>query len=98
MNPFIVFEINDPSQVEAIKGALSPLGYYSAWVSSGVRYEFPSNCVWKVNSELQSALTDLQNVIAVLNQTRTDNPIRLLKCVILSNTPWVSIPNVTTPA
>ena len=98
MNPFIVFEINIPSEMQIVKNALTPLGYYSAWNSNGQRYEFPSNCMWKVNAELQSALDDLQNVINNLNQTRGTNPIQLLKCVVLSNTPWVSIPTTTTPA
>jgi len=97
MNPFIVFDVSENATTEVVKELLK-LGYHQAWLSDGVKYNLPSNCVWKPNSELQTGLNDIKKAIADLNAIRMGNPISLLRCMVLSNTPWVSIPVTPTPA
>jgi hypothetical protein len=92
MNPFIVFELNDPAQNEIVRNGLAISQYYAAWLSNGIRYELPSNCVWKLNSDLDTALSDMKNLINSLNQNPQYAGLRLIKCIVLSNTPWAGIP------
>jgi hypothetical protein len=97
MNAFIVFDVTENATKEVVD-ELHRLGYWQAWLSDGVKFNLPLNCVWKPNSELQTGLKDIETVIEKLNLNREDPKIKLLRCIVLSNTPWVAIPVTPTPA
>lgn len=98
MNPFIVFDVTPASQLSQVISELRKMEYHLAWMSNGIRYDLPSNCVWKPNVELEAAYKDIQGVITSLNSALPEGAkIALGKCIVLSNTPWIGKSSDVTP-
>jgi len=94
MNAFIIFDLNNPAEQPLVVQELARVGYTQSWSANGRNHFLPLNCVWKPNTELNSAYQDLANVVTRINAARTIGvmaPIRIERCVVLSANPWVAI-------
>jgi len=94
MNAVIIFNISN-NQEEIVKNGMIARGYFNYWVvaavgnTPAVPYDLPTNCVWKANTEFQTALNDLNSVVAQLNIDRTP-PLTVTRYVALSSVPWIA--------
>ena len=92
-NAVIIFDV-EPNESSAVIRQMNTLGYLNQWSSNNVRYQLPSNTVWKPNTELQTAVIDLNNSIAAINASRIPIlHIRLLRYLTLNSTPWKATPS-----
>ncbi len=94
MQAFVTYDLNIGHK--EVKDRMRVKGYYSAWVTESVTYYLPSTCLWKQDAELTTAKKDLIESINELNQSVPflNNNIKLLRCIVLSATPWDGIPGV----
>jgi len=91
MNSFIVFDVD--KRLAEVKAGLRKLGYFDSWKAANSDpkiYHLPHNAVWKRDTELSKAKTDLFNVIISLNTIAAD-PINILRCIVVPVTPWDGI-------
>ncbi len=89
MNIFIAFEVSE--KIEIVKEKLTENGYFDFWISNKIWYPFPSNCVWKKDSDLSTCLNDVENVVNELNNN--GHKIILKSCIVLSAQPWEGKPS-----
>lgn len=96
MESFITYDVS--ARQNDVKSGMTGKGYNDFWtVDEGgrkVTYYLPNTSLWKNNTELKTALADLQSVIDNLNATKTyyEEKIILLRCIVTSATPWAGIP------
>ena len=92
-NAVIIFDVEPVGESATIIKQMNSLSYSNFWNSNGVRYQLPTNTVWKPNTELQTAVTDLINSSAAINNTRTPlTRIRYIRHLVLNSTPWNATP------
>jgi len=94
-NAVLIFDV-EPNENSSIVRQMAMLGYNNQWSSNNVRYQLPSNTVWKPNTELQTAINDLNNSIAAINSGRAIGQIRLIRYLALNSTPWIATPIIPT--
>ena len=92
MNAVVIFDVTIGEALNVIKN-MRLLGYATYWECAVKKYNLPHNAVWKPNTEIEQAKTDLQNAIDQLNLFRVSNAIKLSKCIVLNSTPWAGIPD-----
>lgn len=83
MNVIVIFDVQT-GQAAALKDGLRALGYYDSWATEGKTYFLPANAMWKPNWELGQAKVDTQRLATSLY-------IALLRCIVLSVSPWDGI-------
>jgi len=93
MEAFITYDVS--ARQSDVKNGMTKLGYQDYWISntSNTTYYLPNTSLWKDNTELNTALTDIQKVIAGLNASKLYNQetIVLLRCIVVPATPWGGI-------
>ena len=94
MEAFITYDVS--ARQSDVKNGMTKLGYLDHWVpnSSNTTYYLPNTSLWKNSTELNTALTDIQRIIAGLNASKLYNQetIVLLRCIVVPATPWDGIP------
>lgn len=96
MQAFITYDVS--ARQSDVKSGMVNKGYYDNWVveenGRKVTYYLPNTSLWKNDTELKTALTDIQSVIDNLNATKlySQEKIILWRCIVTSASPWIGIP------
>lgn len=96
MQSFISYDVS--ARQNDVKSGMLKKGYSDNWVSSkyGSKQTFylPNTSLWKDDTELETSISDLKNVISGLNSSKTyyQETIKLLRCISTSADPWAGIP------
>jgi hypothetical protein len=92
MNAVIIYDVSTRDQ--EVKRDMIASGYYDAWnnPTNSTRFKLPHNTLWRPNTDLVIAKTDLERVINNLNQSLP--LITLTRCIVLSPTPWDGIQGI----
>lgn len=94
MEAFITYDVS--ARQNDVKSGMVKLGYSDSWVpnNSSTTYYLPNTSLWKKDTELKTAVADIQKVISGLNATKTyyQETIVLLRCIVTSASPWDGIP------
>jgi hypothetical protein len=96
MEAFITYDVS--ARQNDVKGGMVKLGYGDSWAITNTAgtttYYLPNTSLWKNNTELKTALADIQRVIDNLNATKAYNQEKIIlwRCIVLSAAPWDGIP------
>ena len=93
MEAFITYDVS--ARQQDVKSGMVKLGYSDTWTVNGTTtYYLPNTSLWKNETELNKALSDIQSVISGLNSTKTyyQETIVLWRCIAVSASPWAGIP------
>jgi len=97
MEAFITYDVS--ACQNDVKNGMVKLNYTDSWVPNGstTRYYLPNTSLWKKDTELKTALADIQKVISGLNAAKTysQETIVLWRCIVVSATPWEGIPGTS---
>lgn len=96
MEAFITYDVS--ARQPDVKSGMVKLGYSDSWTINGTTtYYLPNTSLWKKETELNTALLDIQNVISGLNSTKTyyQETIVLWRCIVVSASPWVGTPGTS---
>jgi hypothetical protein len=96
MNALVLYEVDN--QPDAVKKGMIAIGYHTVWMAAGIRYELPNNSLWKPDTTLEQAYSDINLVVNNVNRLALGsgpfaNRVLLIKCIVVSNNPWVGLPS-----
>lgn len=96
MEAFITYDVS--ARQPDVKSGMLKLGYFDHWNSDEngkkVTYYLPNTSLWKKDTELKTALSDIQKLIDSLNATKLplQEKILLWRCIVVSASPFVGVP------
>jgi len=88
MDVLITFKVSKDER--AVRDAMRKLGYYSNWKESEKSYELPDSCVWKPDTGLVKAKSDLLKITTEM--TDRDTTFKLISSIIVYADPWTGVP------
>jgi hypothetical protein len=96
MEAFITYDVS--ARQPDIKTGMLKLGYSDSWTITNTAgtttYYLPNTSLWRKDTELKTALADIQNVIIGLNNSKTiyQEKIVLERCIVTPCDSWYGIP------